>query len=199
MATLFLLSHSVLRRISQTSRELTYTYLCSVLKWEKNLSIFQCWFLVYYVSINFAHCLFHVHGCQLSVPWSAHTTYSCCPPQSSAVAVCCCNHYQRCHCHQPITAIVRIAISFFGCSCDLVEIFKSKFLSPRHNPEPPFCPDSKLTFALGVFVLGFTSWEMFEFWFQYRSVAMGKSTIWGWAKVVWQNCYLLSPSGILSL
>ena len=46
--------------------------------------------------------------CQPSVPWSAHFTYSCCLLPLSAVAVCRCNHYQRCHRHQPITAIVRI-------------------------------------------------------------------------------------------
>ncbi len=32
-----------------------------------------------------------------------------------------------------------------------------------------------------------------------QSAAIGKSTVWGGAKVVWQNCYLLSPSVILSL
>ncbi len=46
--------------------------------------------------------------CEWSVPWSTHTTDSCCLLPPSAVAVCHCNHYQRCHCHQLVTAIVRI-------------------------------------------------------------------------------------------
>ena len=66
--TLFLLSHSVFWRMSQISRGITYTYLFSVLKLEKTLSIFQGSFLTSYVSIKFAHCLFPVYGCQPSVP-----------------------------------------------------------------------------------------------------------------------------------
>ena len=97
--TLFLLSHSVFRRMSHISRGLTYTYLFSVLTWEKPSP---------FSDIKFAHCLFSVHGCQPSMSWSAHTTYSCCSQPPSTVAVCRCNHYQRCHCHHPIMAIVRI-------------------------------------------------------------------------------------------
>ena len=35
--------------------------------------------------------------------------------------------------------------------------------------------------------------------FRPGSAAIGKSTVWGWAEVVWQSCYILSPSVILSL
>ena len=44
--------------------------------------------------------------CALKCPH--YIKYSCCPPPPPAVAVCRHNHYQRCHCHQPVTAIVRI-------------------------------------------------------------------------------------------
>ena len=60
------------------------------------------------------------------------------------------------------TAIVRIGNLLLQPPCVLVEIFKSKSLSPRQDLEPPFCPDLKLTFALGISVHGFTSWESFE-------------------------------------
>ncbi len=108
LATLYLLSHFVFRRISQIIRGLTYAYnLYSVLKWEKTFSIFR--FLIMFPLNSLSVCLFHVHGlptvCALKCP---HYECSCCPPPLPTVAVCRCNHYQCCHCHQPITAIVRI-------------------------------------------------------------------------------------------
>jgi hypothetical protein len=61
-------------------------------------------------SIKLALCLFHVHGlpttCALKCPH--YIKYSCCPPTPPAVAVCRRKYYRHCHCHQPVTAIVRI-------------------------------------------------------------------------------------------
>ncbi len=87
LATLILLSHS--RRISQIIRGLTYAYnLCSVLKWEKTLSIFR--FLIMFPLNLLFVCLFHVHGlptvCALKCPHyivqqlSAAIAHSCCMP-----------------------------------------------------------------------------------------------------------------------
>ncbi len=89
LATPFLLSHSVFRRISQIIRWLTYAYnLCSVLKWEKTLSIFR--FLIMIPLNSLSVCLFHVHGlptdCALKCPHyivqllSAAIARSCCMP-----------------------------------------------------------------------------------------------------------------------
>ncbi len=76
LTTLFLLSHSW--RISQIIRALTYAYnLCSVLKWEKTLSIFR--FLIMFPLNSLSVCLFHVHGlptvCALKCPH--YIKYSC--------------------------------------------------------------------------------------------------------------------------
>jgi hypothetical protein len=87
LATLFLLSHS--RRISQIIRGLAYAYnLCSVLKWEKTLSIFR--FFIMFLLNSLSVCLFHVHGlptvCALKCPHyivqllSAAIAHSCCMP-----------------------------------------------------------------------------------------------------------------------
>ncbi len=71
-ATLFLLSHSVFRRISQIIRGLTYAYnLCSVLKWKKILSVFQ-FFIMF--PLNLLSVCSMCMVCQPSVPWIAHTT-----------------------------------------------------------------------------------------------------------------------------
>ena len=132
-----------------------------------------------------------------------------CQPLHSAAAVrrhcpqfnvCHQNHYRHYHCHQPVTATYDLAIFSFCCHCVLVETFKSKSLSPRQSPEPPFRPDSKLTFTLRrtcvcLEPLG----SRMNSGFRPGSAAIGKSTVWGWAKVVWQSCYFLSPSVILSL
>ena len=127
LATLFLLSHSVFQRISQISRGLTYAYLFSVLKWEKPSPFSDIDFFLIMFSLNLLSICSMCMVCQPSVPWSAHTTDSCCPPPSSAVAVCLCNHYQHCHCHQPVTAIIRI--------CNLLLL-------------PPFCSSWDIKFKV---------------------------------------------------
>jgi hypothetical protein len=55
-------------------------------------------------------------------------------------------------CQQPITVIVsqELVIFSFCRHCVLVETFKSKSLSPRQSPEPPFRLDSKLTLRYDV-------------------------------------------------
>ena len=85
-------------------------------------------------------------------------------------------------CQYPITVIVSqdLAIFSFCCHCVLVETFKSKSLSPRQSPEPPFRPDSKLTLR---------SWRTcvcleplgsrMNSGFRPGSAAIGKSTVWG--------------------
>ncbi len=89
LATLFSLSHSVSWKISQIIRRLTYAYkLCSVLKWEKTLSIFR--FLIMFPLNSLSVCLFHVNGlptvCALKCPHyivqllSADIARSCCMP-----------------------------------------------------------------------------------------------------------------------
>ena len=111
-------------------------------------------------------------------------------------------HFLLIVCQPPITVIVsqEVVIFFFCPHCVLVETFKSKSLSPRQSPEPPFRPDSKLTFTLRrtcvcLEPLG----SRMNSGFRPGSAAIGKSTVWGWAEVVWQSCYILSPSVILSL